>query len=467
MIRSSGSTSPRKAGLDTGGSTRASPAWRAWIADTFFPAPIRLDTTQMWAVTAASGLFVVAAFVVLLNWRAYPTSSDMIWAEDGRNFLPDAVREPWPSTLLQPYAGYAHVVPRTIAAIVVLLPVHHWPLALALASIALRTAVALFVWHATAGHVPSKLARSAISVTVITLPLGGAEVLNNIANAHWFLLFAAVPALLWQPSTWFGRVIQTAVVVLSMLSDPITLLWTPLVVLRVISVRELRPQVVCIGFVLAAVVQLAVTFQTTRPRGPGTSLAQMAETYVVRTAEPTIAGIHISEWSYEFHRAAGIAFTVLVIATIVVLGLIPRGPHRGLILSGVGGSIVFYVFILDYTDPAVMLPELTIVLSAAGRYGAMAGMLLITGLIASAWSLLHFSNRLRPLAAIAVLALAGLYTVGVVQAYGDRLEGASAPAWPDAIGLAQADCAVSGTAVASVPIEPPGWFASLPCDKLR
>ena len=50
-----------------------------------------------------------------------------LWAEDGRNFIQDAVNHGPLASLAIPYAGYLHTIPRLIAAVTVsFVPVPQW-----------------------------------------------------------------------------------------------------------------------------------------------------------------------------------------------------------------------------------------------------------------------------------------------------------------------------------------------------
>lgn len=439
--------------------------FRAGVAAFFFPESIRLTGQPLVVVVAISGLFVLACYPLLLGWRSFPAPQRLIWAEDGSIFLHDAATMPWWSAVHTPYAGYMHLVPRTIAAIIVELPVERWALAIALISITIRAIVAVVVWHATSGHVPSKLARAAISTVIVTIPLGGAEVLNNLANLHWFLLFASVPALLWRPSTWFGIVVQSVVVGTSMLSDPLTLLWVPFVVLRLVSLRTLRDQIVSVTFAVSAVVQLAVTFGTTRQRGSGMSLGELVEAYLVRTVEPAFAGITYADWAWQSARLTGLILSGAVVILVVVGGLLRPGPHRGLILSCMGASVVLYAFMSSYSLSAQMLlPEPAISVAAYGRYGFVAGLLLLTAIIGACWAMLHFTHRSRPAFIVAAVLLSGVYVNGVLDDYGYRSEPGALLGWRDAVVAAQEECSQSAANEVAVPVDPSTWKMYLPCE---
>ncbi len=436
--------------------------FRRWIRELFFPEAVAPTGRPLWIVTALSGLFVLACIPLLLGWRWSPRPWNLIWAEDGPIFLHDAVLQPWSEAVLSPYQGYMHLAPRTAALLVAELPPQLWALAIAVGSILVRALLAVVVWHATSGHVPGRAARAVISVMIVTIPLGGVEVLNNLANLHWFLMLVSLPALLWRPRTWFGIVVQCLVVGVSMLSDPLTVLWAPIVVLRVLAVPRWRDQVVSAVFVICAALQLTVALRTSRERGPGFGVQEIYQAYVVRVVEPAFAGIEWTEWAWDNARWIAIAVSTVVVLAMLVGGLSRPGPHRGLILSAAGASVVFYVFVTGYALPDLpLLPGSDISVGAYGRYGFLAGALLLIAVIAAGWAMLHFGRRSRPFAWVLVAVLSVIYLAAVISGYGYQAPTAVPMGWRAAVDLARTECA-SGHLDVVLPVDP-SWQVSLPC----
>lgn len=450
-------------------SDAASGRFRSWVSSTFLPPSPRLTGTQTWAGAAASLLFVLLSLPLLLHWRSAPSAGQSIWAEDGQIFLQQAVAIPWTAAVVEPYAGYMHLVPRTVMALVVLLPPEQWAAAIAVVCILIRSLLAVFVWHALAGHLPSRVARTLVGVAMVTIPLGGTEVLNNVANLHWFLLVASVPALLWRPAIWVGTVAQCVVVAAAMLSDPLALVWTPFVVVRLLGRVRWREQLVSAVFVAAAALQLSVTLGTSREPGPGMTAAEAAEAYVVRAAEPAFLGIRATEWAWQSARVPFIVATVVVICVILVGGLLRRGPHQGLIAACLGASVVFYVVAMGIGSPGgALLTEPEIRIDNMARYAAVAGLLLLTAMIAGFWSLLHLLPRLRPLVLVVSVLLIGTFAAGAVSGYGYRREAVSPVPWTDAVADGRQTCDTPGTSESRQPIDPGGgWALTIPCRYLR
>ncbi len=103
-------THPAAAGRRTASSTASSPPRRRSCGDRA-PSP-RADPDLL----AALAVLVAAT---LLAWsRLSPVARDTLWAEDATRFLHVDDRDGLGATLLRPYAGYLHVVPRLLAALV-------------------------------------------------------------------------------------------------------------------------------------------------------------------------------------------------------------------------------------------------------------------------------------------------------------------------------------------------------------
>lgn len=449
--------------------------FRDWLRDNFFPPSERLTGRPLLVVTAVSVLFVLCSVPLLLSWRSFPTAGNIIWAEDGAIFIPEALNYSLWDMVFHPYAGYALVVPRVLASLVVTFPAADWAIGIALASIAVRSLLAVFVWHALSGALPSRLARAAISVCVVTIPLGGMEVLNNLANLHWFLLFACFPALLWRPSSWFGVTVQCLVAVAAVLSDPLALVCLPLVVLRSLSLREFREHLVSLLFVVAGALQLIVVLSTTRPRSAGLTIRETVEAYTVRVGQTAFAGVEIPQWAWESARNAGLLITVLVIGAVIVGGLLCRGPHRGLIVVTLVGSVTLYGAAIGLSSTAEVMVPLTgpINVNLGGRYAVLAGLLLLTATIAAFWAMLHRARGSGATVMTSILiagavALTGLYVFAAAQNHGNRVDPGALLPWPEAIAQGTTQCQQDpALQIAMVPIDPQGWNLPLWCPVIR
>jgi hypothetical protein len=103
---------------------------------------------------------------VLLRVPGIP-AWDTIYAEDYSEFLIAALQHPW--HLLIQYNGYEQLLPRVIAQLVTYLPLADAATAFACCGALTAAACALFVFHASAGHVRSAALRVLLAVAVVLL----------------------------------------------------------------------------------------------------------------------------------------------------------------------------------------------------------------------------------------------------------------------------------------------------------
>ena len=151
---------PRRAAADSGGS------WRALL----------------------SVIALVAGAVTLLLRIAGRSPLTTIWAEDRTVFLVQALASPW--HLFASYAGYLQLLPRLIAQFVSFLPLPDASAAFAITGAVIAAAVALFVFHASAGHVRSRWLRGLLAAAVLLLPVAPLEIADSGVNTPWYPLFA-------------------------------------------------------------------------------------------------------------------------------------------------------------------------------------------------------------------------------------------------------------------------------------
>lgn len=93
---------------------------------------------------------------------------------------------------------------------------------------AVVTGLALFVYHASEGHVRSRTARAFLAGAFLLLPVASIEAFHNAANLHWYLLTTRFWALLWRPERRRQIALATVIVGLAALSSPFAMLLAPI-----------------------------------------------------------------------------------------------------------------------------------------------------------------------------------------------------------------------------------------------
>jgi hypothetical protein len=441
----------------------------AFVRDALFPATATQRKRNPQVVLATYLLAAVAGVSVDLWWSGSGITS-RVWAEDGTVFLSTAYRTSFFSALARPYAGYLQVVPRSIAALTTAFPVRDAAWVLAASAAAVRAGIALFVFRASGGHLRSTSVRVMLASTVVLLPVGGLEVLDNIANLHWFLTFAAFWAVLWRPSRWCDCVLAAAIVLVAVGSDPLTALLLPLVVLRTICVRRWRDQLVTMCFAVAGAAQAWAVLSGTRPTHETFSMPAVARLFGVRVLVGSWAGYWHTVALWHHLRYAAIALGATVVLALIIPALRTGGSRRWLaIWAGAGSALAFFAC---FAEPAVV-PHLKVdVVSSLTRYDVLASLLMLTA-IAAGLDAMHWPANLAVRSVVGVVFLAALPVdvLGSSQLWA-HLE-STVPSWHTAVANARLECQAQPTRGATGPDEvwvmemPEGWRVRLPCSAVE
>lgn len=398
-------------------------------------------------VTARTAALAVAALgagaVVVLARQQGPGATDTVWAEDGSVFLAQARDLGVGDSLSEPFAGYLHLVPRLAAGAVSALPLETADTAFAVLSALVAAACALFVFRASSAHVRSAWARVACAAPLLVSPLAGTEILANVANLHWYLLYAAFWAVVWEaPSRWEAAT-AAAVVAAAVLSDPFALVLAPVVVLRVVALGR-RADAAVLAFAASAVAQVAGTLGATGQRqlGEEAEVALVPFRFAVDVFGRGLAGDRLVGESGLSARGAAVA-------AVVAAGLAGVAwARRGVLRRRAALVAVLAVVSVAYFAAPVALSGIS-----APRYAFAPALLAVAALV-----VLLDGAALDRTAAAALALVAACWVVGL-PSYNERDE---RPAWDEALAAAARSCTAGGRA--DVAVLPRGMSARLACD---
>ncbi|WP_020523192.1 hypothetical protein [Catelliglobosispora koreensis] len=172
-------------------------------------------------------LAVVAAAGVSLLRQTGAGALDTVYAEDGAVFLAASYNSPEAGNFFSPYAGYLHLGPRLITALVSLFPVAWAAWALAVSAAVVTGLLSVLVFFASS-RLASLPARLLVSAVVVFVPVGQDELPNSIANLHWPALYALFWVLVWKPRSRWASVVAAGSVLLIAMSDLLVLVFVPL-----------------------------------------------------------------------------------------------------------------------------------------------------------------------------------------------------------------------------------------------
>lgn len=393
---------------------------------------------------------VVMIVATALAWlRLAPIVRQTLWAEDLRNFLSGDVHSGLATTLFRPYGGYLQVAPRLISALVAhLVPIDQWAVAVALGACAVAGVVTAVVYVCAQQILHSRmLGLAAASITVLD-PLAAHEVLGNLANVHWLVIWMMPWVLLYRPGSRWSAGLLGVIVLIAALSEFDVVLFLPLLAWRWRD-RALLP--VRIPYLVGCVAEIIAEIVSPRSRpshavfGP----ADVISGYLINTVMSVVTPIRLQMGALLRGSGTALGVALLALAAALVVYVLWRGDARLRILAVV-------VTILSpglFMSAIELTPEVEYDyahLSGAGlsnpwlvRYGVVPSMLLLALIPLAAAA--HRMSRVRRdqpagrvvrIVAVAVLAVPLLAHVAPAH---DQLR-AHGPAFAPEVTKAVQDC---------------------------
>src|SRR5205807_6277378 len=104
------------------------------------------------------------------------------------------------------YQGYLHTAPRLIAKAATWFPLDQAPLVMSLLATLLVSALAVYVFNASAAWIASPILRAVLALAVPFIPVTARELSVTASNLHWYPLYAAFWAVLcpWRTRGWLA-----------------------------------------------------------------------------------------------------------------------------------------------------------------------------------------------------------------------------------------------------------------------
>jgi hypothetical protein len=403
------------------------------------------------AKTAGAVVAVAAAVVVGLLRQPGPGALNTVWAEDGSIFYAQAVDQgPW-SALTTSYAGYFHAVPRLLAAIAAAVPPGAAAAVLAGGAALVVGLLAVLVYVASGAHLQSQVARVLVSALVVVVPVAQDEVLNSIANFHWYGLYVLFWVFLWSPRSRLAQVVAVLTVFLVATSDILVLAYLPLALFRAFTRTGSRKfgQVLAGALAIGLVVQFAGLASGSSERDVSPDPVRAAVGFVLRAVPAPLIG---QRWlghdvGARWIALAALAWLLVAVALVVAL----RGLTRpAWVLAGAAALQSAALYVLPVVLSGV----------AAPRYAVAPALLVVVALVALL--------QPKPGKPIPLYALAGFLTV--IALVNLRIDNprAHGPHWDAELDKARAACAPGGTAAIPIaPVETPPWLVQVRCENLN
>jgi hypothetical protein len=469
------------AGVRTGPSVREAPAGlagplragrpgpiAATLALLFPPGPPPPPRSRARAAAVAAG-YVLAAVLgawVLLERQAGHRPWNTIWAEDGGVFYPSALLHPLAS-LMQPYAGYLQLVPRLIAGAVALLPLRAAAAGLAVAGALVAAACAVFVCHASAGHIRTPALRWLLAAGVILLPTALTELSGNGVNTPWYLLFALFWAILWRPRSVRGAALAAAIGFAAASSNALAALFAPLVLARVIALPRAREQAASVGWAAGGVLQLIAVLRSGGIHHTGHVTAGL-DFYLHGVLVTAVAGRHFAVvLGAQAGHVAGAVIPATVAAAVAGWALVTGGPRVRLFVAtalALGLALVLAAAVARGWGT----PGLDRTSMRGARYAATPILLIysLTAVAVDAYLRRVRDRGLRLRRGLAVTSLAVLLGAVWAADFSYLSLRSSGPPWSQLVAGFQQRCEQQPSPAAWQPLPPMGWIKVpplLPC----
>jgi hypothetical protein len=299
--------------------------FRGALGDLFPPAP-EVPSPAWGARTLRAGVQVAAvalgAVVLLLRVPGLP-SWDTVYGEDYWEFFTQAIQQPWHVFIT--YNGYWQFLPRLIAQFVRYLPLTDASRAFAVSGAVIAACCALFIFHASAGHIRSAKLRALLAVSLVLLSAAPMEIIDSSVNTPWYLLPALFWAALWRPRTRTGMAVAGVLAFIAAASNILTVPLALVFALRLYALRRPREHAVTAGWLAGCLAQVPFVVAGSASGGDArlathATLGKSLAFYGHDVLLPSL-GWHLSWW---LRSVAGIngATVIAVVVLAAIFGVI-------------------------------------------------------------------------------------------------------------------------------------------------
>ncbi|WIB31753.1 hypothetical protein [Curtobacterium sp. MCSS17_005] len=344
---------------------------------------------------------VLGLLTTALAWyRLGPVPRNTVWAEDGGVFLRERIAMGPVDTLLHPYAGYVHLLPRLIVDLGYALPPERYAQVVALAACTVVGGVCALVFVLSRDVVRPWPLRLVLAAVPVVLPLAPYEISGNAANLHWFLLVLVPWVFAWRARSWWAAGALAVVAGAAVLTEPLTALFAPLLLLSW-TPRGRAPGPagrwtalpVTVVAVVALVVQGVTTLTSPRVLATGSpAVRDVLAGYLLRP----VAGAWDPDLGAVLTAVVEHGWAVVVVPAallvVVLLAAVVVGPARTRWMVAaltVGSLAVWWAAVLANDGDGLRWSAPVAALAAVPpqRYAAAAGLLLVSATVVAAATL--------------------------------------------------------------------------------
>lgn len=424
--------------------------------------------TIPWPNSAFSSFLLGAVWVLLaaavgLGRLGSFSAINTLWADDGV-FISQAFGGGVFTHFLDPYNGYLHALPRLLSEAAMLAPLDQIGTVMSVTSALVLGLLSAIVYRTSASIVRSTWGRVLLAVLVVLLPASAWEAANNTANLQWHLLFPCFLVLLSPPPSPVTAAFRSVLTFATGLTSPLAILFVPVAAWNALVLKRLSHRVVPMFLLIGLLVQVLVVLRA------GGSAAASSDHLILFPlfGFRVVASLLVGEWLLEpgwmtLGWFPGFLGLVLFAAFITYVMLRRDLAYRSAILLLVAYSFLLFVFAVLLRGTALVVPHGTQILSGS-RWVIAPQMFLACALIA----VVERPGQRFPPWAWKTIRSGFLVTIGLSVVFGLvlRTSRSVGPRWHTEISNARRSCLAVGATSAAVPISPPGWKATVPCEEI-
>jgi hypothetical protein len=412
-------------------------------------------------------LTIVGAAVAFL--RMPPGARNVLWAEDGAEFVTAALAHRPLGSFFEPYAGYMHAFPRVAALVATwIAPLDYVPVVVTAIACGLTGFTGALVFVLLRSRMPAVLPRLAVWVCIVALPVAGLEANGSIANSHWYLLIALFAVMLTRQKGAALIAIASVTVAFAVLSDPMAVVFLPIALLRVFGAKDKRSLWVPLVYFGSLVIQLIVAASTTT-LGAATVrpvAGQLARSIGFRVFLSALGGESGSVWLYTTLGVVSLIVATLIVVALVIVVVVSQDQLGGLaVMSVVAAVLLFsvdiYIRWLGQFDPAVSVAW------GSSRYSVTPTALITIALACAAALAESRWKRVGPARFAPAIVLLALVTAIAIPAFTVTYRYPASP-WSTQLSIARAACQKDPGENIMIPTVPSGphWAVSVACGEL-
>ncbi len=271
----------------------------------------------------------VLCFAALVSRSPSVVLRPQFWAEDGQLFYQQAHALGFLHTLIIPYGGYLHTLPRLTAGLSLLLPLSLAPLLFNLVALLTESLPPIYLFSGRMQNIGPLPVRVLLAFLYVGVP-NVARVHGNLTNAQWHLAVLCCLILLAPPpkSVW-AATFDVAALAIGAFTGPFAIFLLPVALVVAWRRRDRwairRAGILCLG----VIVMPFTMFLSTRPQSPaglGASLAAFCRIVAFQVFVPVFRGVNnSSEFAQHPALLAFLSYAITAVGLALLTYVFLRG----------------------------------------------------------------------------------------------------------------------------------------------